>query len=130
MGTVSFMPCSLLAGRPVRKFLGDNDAGFHRPVYYDPGSLRGRNQSTKERRRPRRRPYDLAFEKKPIGRIVSTRLCSSLPHSAKTSERTDLPSEDKNEDVQPTSFDFTQRSKEGAKNDAPPDAPPNRRDLG
>ena len=32
------------------------------------------------------------IREKPSGRIVSTRLCSSSPHSAKTSERTDLPS--------------------------------------
>ena len=60
------------------------------------------------------------IQKKPGGRIVSPSLSSSPPHGAKESERTDLPSKAKSQDVEPPSFEYTQRSKEGAKNDAPP----------
>ncbi len=72
-----------------------------------------------ERRRPRRR-LTTSHSKKPGGRIVSPSLSSSPPHGAKESERTDLPSKAKSQDVEPPSFEYTQRSKEGAKNDAPP----------
>ena len=43
-----------------------------------------------------------------------------LPHGGKEIERTDFPSDAKCRDVEPPTFEYTQRSKEGAKNDAPP----------
>ena len=64
--------------------------------------------------------YDLVFKK---NRAAASSLPPSArppPHGAKESERTDLPSKAKSQDVEPPSFEYTQRSKEGAKNDAPP----------
>ena len=43
-----------------------------------------------------------------------------LPARRERSERTGFPSNAKGRDVEPPSFESTQRSKEGAKNDAPP----------
>ena len=60
------------------------------------------------------------IQKKPGGRIVSPSLSSSSPHGAKYRERTDLPSKANSQDIEPLSFEYTQRSKEGAKDDAPP----------
>ena len=72
-----------------------------------------------ERRRPRRR-LTTSHSKK-TGRPHRLSLPQLVPpHGAKESERTDLPSKAKSQDVEPPSFEYTQRSKEGAKNDAPP----------
>ena len=73
-----------------------------------------------ERRRPRRR-LTTSYSKK--NRAAASSLPPSArppPHGAKESERTDLPSKAKSQDVEPPSFEYTQSSKEGAKNDAPP----------
>ena len=48
----------------------------------------------------------------------STRLSWSLSPQRENERRDRPPFEEKNQDVQPPNFDVTQRSKEGAKNDA------------
>ena len=60
------------------------------------------------------------IREKPSGRIVSPRLCSSLLPQRENERKDRPPFEEKNQDVQPPSFDFTQRSKEGAEDDAAP----------
>ena len=60
------------------------------------------------------------IREKPSDRIVSPRPCSSSPPQRESERRDRPPFEEKNQDGQPSSFECTQRSKEGAKNDAPP----------
>ena len=63
--------------------------------------------------------YALAFKK---NRAAPSSLPPSArpPRTARESERTGFPSNANGRDVEPLSFEYAQRSKEGAKNDAPP----------
>ena len=60
------------------------------------------------------------IQKNSGGPVVSPSLSSSSPHGERARERTGLPSNAKFQDVEPPSFEYTHCSKEGAKNDAPP----------
>ena len=60
------------------------------------------------------------IQKNSGGPVVSPSLSSFSPHGANEIERTDFPSKAKGRNVEPPSFEYTQCSKEGAKNDAPP----------
>ena len=60
------------------------------------------------------------IQKNSGGPVVSPSLSSSSPHGERARERTGLPSNTKGRDVEPPSFEYTRSSKEGAKNDAPP----------
>ena len=71
-----------------------------------------------ERRHPWRRLTTSHSKKLGRPRRLSL-LSSSSPHGESARERTGLPSNAKGQDIEPPSFEYTQRSKEGAKNDAP-----------
>ena len=60
------------------------------------------------------------IREKPSGRIVSLRLYSSSPLGRENERKDRPPFGEKKRDVQPPSFEFTQRSKEGDKDGAPP----------
>ena len=75
----------------------------------------------KERRRPRRRLTTSDSRKTERPHRLYPPVFVLTPQ--RKSERKDRPPfEERNQDVQPPSFDFTQRSKEGDKNVAPPHA--------
>ena len=72
--------------------------------------------------------YDLAFEK---NRAAASSLPACVrPPPQREYERKDRPPfEEKRRDVQPPSFEFTQRSKEGDRDVAPPSPPMGDKDV-
>ena len=60
------------------------------------------------------------IREKPGGRIVSPPPLLVLTPQREKERRAQSPFEEENQDVQPPSFEFTHLSKEGAKDDAPP----------